>query len=154
MILHAWRIFQRRHTAIALTGEGARLYGGRWNSKGKSVIYASQSAALAALEMLVHLQSPRPLASYLLVRLSFDDALVEKLNAKRLPKNWRTYPAPRKLQLRGDRWIASRSSAVLQVPSAIVETEHNFLLNPTHPDFSSVRRARPKLFLFDPRLKK
>ena len=154
MILHVWRIFQRRHAAIALTGEGARLYGGRWNSKGKSVIYTSQSAALAALEMLVHLQSPRPLASYLLVRLSFDDSLIEKLDAKRLPKNWRSYPAPRKLQLLGDRWLASQSSAVLQVPSAIVEAEHNFLLNPAHPDFSAVRRGRPKPFQFDPRLKR
>lgn len=153
MILHAWRIFQRQHAAIAFTGEGARLYGGRWNSKGTAIIYASESVSLAALEMLVHLQSPRHLASYLVARLSFDDSLVERIDAGRLPKDWRSYPAPRALQTLGDRWLSGRSSAVLQVPSAIVEGEHNFLLNPAHPDFSTIRRGKPRPFQLDPRLK-
>jgi RES domain-containing protein len=153
VILHAWRISQRQHAAIAFTGEGARLFGGRWNSKGTALIYASESASLAALEMLVHLQSPRLLNSYLVARLSFDDSLVEKIDARRLPRNWRSYPALRELQALGDQWLLRRSSAVLQVPSVIVETEHNFLLNPAHPDFSAIRRGRPRPFQFDPRLK-
>ena len=153
MILHAWRIFQRQHAAIAFTGEGARLYGGRCNSKGTALIYASESVSLAALEILVHLQSPRHLASYLVARLSFNDSLVEKIDAKRFPRNWRSYPAPRELQALGDRWLLRQSSAVLQVPSAIVEGEHNFLLNPAHPDFSAIRRGKPRPFQFDPRLK-
>jgi RES domain-containing protein len=152
VIVHAWRIFHRRHAAIAFTGEGARLFGGRWNSKGRALIYASESAALAALEMLVHLQSPRHLASYFLAKLSFDDSLVEKIEPRRLPKNWRLYPAPQALQALGDRWLAGQSSAVLQVPSAIVETEHNFLINPSHPDFSTIRRGKPRPFQFDMRL--
>jgi len=153
VILHAWRIFQRRHAAIAFTGEGARLYGGRWNSRGTALLYASESVSLAALEILVHLQSPRHLASYLVARLSFDDSLVEKIGLKRLPRNWRSYPAPRELQNLGDRWAARQASVVLQVPSVIVAGEHNFLLNPAHPDFPAIRRGVAKPLPFDPRLK-
>jgi RES domain-containing protein len=78
--------------------------------------------------------------------------LVSTLDPARLPASWRSFPAPADLQLLGDEWIASKSSAVLKVPSAIIETETNYLLNPLHSDFSGVVQADPRPFRFDVRL--
>lgn len=115
----------------------ARLFGGRWSSKGVRVVYAAESVALAVLKVLVHLDSGDVLTAYSLCSAEFDDSLVERLDRPALPANWRDYPAPARLQRVGDKWVASGSSAVLEVPSVIVETESNYLLNPAHPDFES-----------------
>jgi len=131
----AWRIFKKKHRASAFTGEGARRFGGRWNSRGIGVIYTSESPSLAVLEMLVHLQAQEILAAYLLAPVTFDDSLVKSLSPKKLPSYWRKEPAPAALQAIGDRWIASRESPVLRVPSVIVAMEFNYLLNPAHEDF-------------------
>jgi RES domain-containing protein len=150
----AWRIVKARHAASAFDGEGARVEGGRWNSPGTAVVYTSQSAALAALEMLVHLGRGSILAAYVLIRCTFDEGLVSGLDRRRLPKNWRSYPPPPELQLIGDEWVKSGTSAVLDVPSAIIETESNYLLNPQHRDFQAIRVMRPQPFEFDLRLLK
>jgi RES domain-containing protein len=152
--LTAWRIVKPRHAANAFDGEGARLEGGRWNSPGTPVVYTSQSAALAALELLVHLGRGSILRAYVLIPCMFDAAVVSRLDRKRLPKNWRSYPAPSDLQAIGDQWIKSAASAVLEVPSVVIETESNYLLNPNHREFESVRLMRPQPFDFDLRLLK
>ncbi len=79
MTVTAWRIFKPKHAAAAFTGEGARLYGGRWNSKGTAVVYAAGSAALAALELLVHLAPQRMLELYQLCDVTFDEKIVEQM---------------------------------------------------------------------------
>jgi RES domain-containing protein len=150
--LTAWRIYKKRHAKQAFGGEGARLFGGRWNSPGHAVIYLAQSQALAALEMLVHLEAADALRRYLVCPVSFDDSLVEAIDPGALPANWRKDPAPRKLQSIGDDWIESKRSAVLRVPSAIVAVESNFLLNPAHPDFGKVMIGKGEAFRFDRRL--
>jgi RES domain-containing protein len=150
--LAAWRIVKARHAAGAFDGEGARVEGGRWNSPGMPVVYTSQSAALAALEMLVHLGRGSILGAYVLIPCTFDDALVSRLDRKRLPRNWRSYPAPPELQLIGDQWIKSGRSAALEVPSAVIETDSNYLLNPRHRDFRAIRIMDPQPFEFDLRL--
>jgi RES domain-containing protein len=150
----AWRIVKARHAAGAFDGEGARVEGGRWNSPGTPMVYTSQSAALAVLEMLVHLGRGSALPAYVLIPCAFDDALVSPLDRKRLPKHWRSYPAPPELQLIGDEWIKSGRSAVLEVPSAVIETESNYLLNPRHTDFAGVRLMEPQPFEVDVRLLK
>jgi RES domain-containing protein len=152
MAIGAWRIVKARHAAGAFDGEGARIEGGRWNSPGTAVVYTSQSAALAALELLVHLGRGAILAAYVLITCSFDDALVTRLDRKRLPKTWRSYPAPPELQLIGDEWVRSGASAVLEVPSAVIDTESNYLLNPRHRDFRAVRVAPAQPFELDLRL--
>jgi RES domain-containing protein len=152
--LHAWRIFKPKHAASAFTGEGARLFGGRWNSKGTAVIYTAGSVSLATLEMLVHLQAPHLLDAYLLARVTFADSLVENLAPKLLPADWRADPAPAATMAFGDRWVAEGRSAVLRVPSAIIESEYNYLLNPAHPAFRKIAIARAEPFGFDPRLVK
>jgi RES domain-containing protein len=149
----AWRIFKKRYKKFALRGEGARVYGGRWNSKGTAVIYTSQSPSLAVLEILVHLQAQDVLDDYLLAPVSFDLTLVESVRLSNLPSSWRRYPAPAALQKTGDRWIERGSSAVFKVPSVIIPDESNYLLNPAHPDFARCILGKAKPFKFDPRLR-
>ena len=153
-MLHVWRLFKRKYAASAFTGEGARLVPGRWNSKGVALVYASQSAALAVLEMYVNLDAAPPTDDYCLAEATFDESLLTAITAKGLPKNWRSYPAPHELRKIGDDWILSGKSAVLRVPSAIVELECNFLLNPAHPDFRKIKIGVPVPFRFDSRLMK
>jgi RES domain-containing protein len=148
-----WRIVKTARLATAFDGEGARLHGGRWNSPGTALVYTAESQALAALELLVHLQSSQLLLSFSAVPASFDGRSVEALDPGRLPRGWRRYPAPPALQQIGDRWAAELRSAVLQVPSAIVPDERNFLLNPAHPDFKKIRIGPPAPFEYDARLK-
>ena len=152
MRITAWRIVKARHAANAFDGEGAHLDCGRWNSPGTPLVYTSGSAALVALEMLVHLGRRSILGAYVLIACTFEERLIERLDLKRLPPNWRSYPAPPDLQLIGDEWAKTAAAAVLQVPSAVIETESNYLLNPHHQDFKTVRVGDPRPFDFDERL--
>ena len=154
MAITAWRIVKARQAANAFDGEGARADGGRWNSPGIPVVYTSQSAALAALELLVHLGRGAILAAYVLIPCTFDETLVSRLDRRRLPKNWRSYPAPPELQVIGDEWVKSGRSTVLEVPSAVIDTDSNYLLNPHHREFQTIRVMRPQPFAFDLRLLK
>jgi len=149
MNLRAWRIVKAKHAATAFSGEGARLFGGRWNSPGVSLVYTSSTQALAALESLVHLNPP-VLFQYAVIPVEFDAALVEKVSA--LPAGWRDSPAPPSTQALGDAWAAQARSAVLELPSVIIPGESNFLLNPAHPDFRKIVIGKPAPFAFDPRL--
>ena len=152
-MLSCWRIVQRRYAGQAFTGEGARLYGGRWNSPGHAVVYAAAARSLAVLEMLVHLDGPQLLRAYQLIEASFPESLVTELAAKDLPPDWRDDPAPRSTQFLGDEWLQKAQSAVLRVPSVLIPEEHNCLLNPAHPGFRQIRIFPPANFAFDPRLK-
>ena len=89
------------------------------------MIYTSQSAALAALELLVHLGRSRSLIDYVIFSCTFDASLVKTIRPSELPSDWRSYPAPPSLQAIGDGWIRSGDAAVLNVPSAVIEGETN-----------------------------
>ena len=154
MHITAWRIVKARHATHAFDGEGARIEGGRWNSPGTPMVYTSGSAALAALEMLVHVGRSTMLSAYVLISCTFDSALVSRIDRRALPKHWRAYPAPPELQQLGDEWVRSATSAVFEVPSAVIETDVNYLFNPRHADASSIRIGRPGSFAFDLRLLK
>jgi len=153
-VLTAWRIVKTRRAASAFDGEGARLFGGRWNSPGIAMVYLAGSRALAALEMAVHLDRSTLLNAFSLIECSFDESLVVGLATSALPTNWKTSPPPLALAAIGDEWINGAASAILAVPSAIIEEELNFLLNPNHADFSKVTISAPRPFDFDPRLLK
>ncbi len=152
MTLSAWRIVKSKHAAGAFSGYGAKTYGGRWNSPGFAVVYCAGSTSLAMLEMLVHLAAPDILKRYVLFEATFDDSLVEVVDVKSLPRNWRRSPAPASLQAIGDDWVSAARSAVLRVPSAIVPSEWNYLLNPSHADFAKVSIGPKHPVKFDPRL--
>jgi RES domain-containing protein len=150
--MKAWRITKQRHARTAFSGEGARLYGGRWNSPGVPLVYVAQSQSLAILEVLVHLDAPALLEKYVFLEVDCDASLVIDLDRSPLPKNWQSDPVPDAIQAIGDRWVSSGNSAVLRVPSVLVPEESNFLLNPRHPDFGKIGISRPHAFRFDPRL--
>jgi len=130
------------------------MYGGRWNSPGTPMVYAAQSQSLAILEMLVHLDSPNLLKRYILFGIEIETTLISPVDRSSLPKNWKTDPVPTSVQTIGDRWAASFISVALNVPSALVPDESNFLLNPLHPDFPKLKIQKPLAFQFDPRLTK
>jgi len=116
------------------------------------VAYTSDSIALAALEVLAHLQSTKVLQAYSLVPVRFPEESVEILDAASLPAGWRRFPSPVENQAIGDRWVVERRSLILRVPSVIVPAAANFLINPSHPEFGKVAVGRPERFAFDPRL--
>ena len=151
-MLTAWRIVKAQHAATAFNGDGARLFGGRWNSRGLPVVYAAASPALAALELLVHLGSSGALAAYISIACRFDERLVLRLDRHRLPKEWRSSPAVPELAVLGDAWLKDGTSAVLAVPNAIIPAEWNYLLNPMHADFGSIEIGTREPFEFDLRL--
>jgi RES domain-containing protein len=153
MSVTAWRIVKSKYPASqAFDGEGARLYGGRWNSRGVAVVYTAQSQALAVLEMLVHLDAADLLMSYVFVGVTMEEALVSDLAETDLPVDWRSDPSPTKLREIGDIWVASNASVALRVPSAVIPAEYNYILNPKHPEFRKLTVGRPIPYVYDPRL--
>jgi RES domain-containing protein len=126
-----------------LSGEGARLYGGRWNSSGRALVYAASDAALAVLEVRVHLDLPPDLIpdDYVLMKLDLSGMTVEHLaDSPAYPRAF------------GDRWLEQSRSPVLRVPSFIVPDASNLLLNPTHPEAANAKIVSTNPFAFDPRL--
>ena len=149
----AWRLVKTRHAGAAFDGEGARLYGGRWNQPGTAVVYLGGSAALCALETFVHLARSDRALSFVLSEVRIPDGVaIERLEKDRLPPNWREEPAPPATMAIGTRWSAQKRSAILEVPSAIVPMESNYLLDPAHPDAARIVVSPPKPFSFDPRM--
>jgi RES domain-containing protein len=147
-----WRIVPEDQAAAAFDGEGARLYGGRWNSVGTAMVYAAEHASLAALEVRVHKETTRRLKPYKCFAFQFDEKLMEALRAGGLPKDWQQEPPPASLQRLGDDWVRSGVSAILAVPSVIIPIELNYLINPGHPDFAKIKIEKPTNSAFDPRL--
>lgn len=152
-MLTAWRLVHKRKVDEAFTGTGSRRYGGRWNYKGIGVVYVSDSLALAALEIIVHAASYQALRDYVSIKVVFPKALVVDVNnIARLPKDWRADPPPKKLKETGKKWYFDQISAVLKVPSTIIPTECNYVLNSGHPDFKKVATKEAAPFNFDQRL--
>jgi RES domain-containing protein len=147
-----WRIIPADQATTAFDGEGARLYGGRWNSVGIPMVYASEHQSLAALEVRVHIDRTRMRKLYQCFAFHFDEQAMNVFPAADLPKDWRQEPPPPSLQLLGDHWVKSGASAILAVPSAIIPTELNYLINPRHPDFAKIKIERSIDFAFDQRL--
>ena len=149
--MQVWRICSRRYQRF--DGEGASLYGGRWNHAGTAVVYTSASLALAALELFVHIDVDLLPNDLVAIAAEFPEKLaVETVKSTSLPKNWRRYPALESLKNIGTTWATDGSTAILAVPSAIIPEEQNYLLNPAHQDFKQVRLRRPIPFHFDPRM--
>ncbi len=146
----AWRLTKTKYLATAWDGEGARTSGGRWNSVGVAVVYVSDSLSLALVETLAHLTFG-VLPAYSAIRVSFDDSIVTAVDPGALPRDWRVSPPPLSTQRIGDRWVAAATSAALRIPSVIVPSEFNYLLNPAHPDFARLVIGPAEPFPFDAR---
>ena len=151
-MVSAWRIVMRDRAASAFTGEGARLYGGRWNSLGVAMSYAAESRALAALEMLVHLDWAEAVGEFALVEMQCPAELIENAPAT-LPADWASFPAPLALAAMGDYWVANGMRPVLRVPSVVIPQEWNYLVNPRHAGFARIKFGKPVAFDVDGRLR-
>lgn len=150
-MLTVWRLLTARFAQSAFSGEGARLYGGRWNRKGTPMVYTAGSQSLAMLEMLVQDEPLR--ARYVMVPATLPKNLrIERVTPDRLPSDWRDIGAREQLQAIGTNWARSRTSAVLAVPSVVIPTEMNYLLNPLHPAFARIAISKPEAFVTDLRL--
>ncbi len=148
----AYRIVKPKFANTAFDGEGARLFGGRWNSKGVKIVYTSASASLATLETFVHLGIDARTVSHLLIEIDIPDEIIIKLDPSQLPDYWSVNPTPEACQTIGNRWVASMKSAVLAVPSAIMKIERNYLINPEHPDFKNIIIEKGTSYVFDERM--
>ena len=136
-----------------LSGEGARLHGGRWNHRGTAVIYTSETRSLATVELLVHVSLSFAPTDLKMATIEVpDEPAPEVVDVAALPPNWRGFPAPPELADLGTSWARSGRSLLLRVPSAVVEREHNILINPAHPDIARIALAGVEDFLLDQRL--
>ncbi len=125
---------------------------GRWNSIGVPLVYASQSVALAYLEMLAHVAVQYPPHDYWLFEMDIPEKFVRRLSVKDCPKEWNKRPPANASRKVGNEWFKRRESLALMVPSVIVPFEANVLVNPQHPKFDLDWVKGPTLFLPDTRL--
>jgi RES domain-containing protein len=148
----AYRIARTRHIRD-LSGLGAKLYGGRWNSKGTAIVYTSENRSLATVEYLVHVPISIIPDDLSIASIEIPDSIKPKyLLLGNLPKNWRDYPPPPELAEIGTKWALSLASLLLRVPSAVVENEFNILIIPQHPDIKRISISKIEKFRFDKRL--
>ena len=143
----------RRRYARSLTGVGAALYPGRWNSEHVPMIYCGSSGALCALEVLVHIDRDRPPLDIVISTLIVpDEAPMYTPGRRQLPRGWVAKHYSTHVQEFGDRFIHDKKHLVLRVPSAVVPSEFNYLLNPLHPEIDNVKVSSVVPFTFDTRL--
>jgi len=152
-----WRIAKHtaKYQASDLSGGGAKLTGGRWNSKGIELVYASTTIALATLETLAHLGDDIAIRNAFLVKISVPAALWKKreiVEASELPPSWLAEPAGSTTIEFGDAWLAGGSATLLLVPSIIVPEEYNALINPAHPESRRLKSEVLRQYIYDPRL--
>jgi RES domain-containing protein len=151
-LIRAWRIVNARNAAAAFSGDGSRRSGGRWNSRGYRAVYVADSLALATLEVMVHGVSYETLQNYVCILATIPKKIIQGVDLKSLPRNWRDDLPPAKLRELGDRWLNEQKSAALKVPSAVIPVEFNYVLNPRHKDFGKIEIAEPLSLAFDKRL--
>ena len=147
-----WRLARKRPGARALDGEGAKLYGGRWNQRGTPAIYTASTISLAALEILVHLEDASLLRLYTPFPIDIPEDSIEEVPTEELPEDWRESPVPLSCQELGSRFLEEGRSLALKVPSVVIPLEANYVLNPAHPALARAEVGEPAVFVFDPRL--
>lgn len=150
-MLTVWRLVTARFADTAFSGEGARLYGGRWNRKGVPLVYTAESQSLAMLEMLVQDEPLR--ARYAIIPARIPKILkIKQIKPAQLPADWRTISARAQLQALGNAWALEQTTAVLAVPSVVIPGETNYILNPLHSHFSKIEIGEHQAFITDLRL--
>jgi RES domain-containing protein len=144
-----WRIVDPKYAESAFSGIGAEIAGGRFNSKGRRMVYTAGSVSLAMLEQLVQANKRRRLRGHVCIPVTFEETFVEAHDADSLPKGWDARPYRHASQDFGDRWLREQRSLVLCVPSVVVPQEYNYLINPSHPDMGAVEIGDAFLTPFD-----
>ncbi|AWV99141.1 RES family NAD+ phosphorylase [Arcticibacterium luteifluviistationis] len=136
-----------------ISGTGARLFGGRWNSKGMQVLYTSSSIALCTVEIAVRTPLHSLPMDYFLIKVYIpDDLAIYQIPNEVLPQKWDVLPHGDFTQKLGDSFLKKGNYLIMKTPSACVEGDFNYLVNPFHPDFDKVKIIETKKFEFDSRL--
>jgi RES domain-containing protein len=146
-----YRICDCKH-AHDVSGTGAKLFGGRWNSVGVPLHYMASNRALAALEVLANKSSMSNTVNLCLSVFEVPENSIEVLKVHELPKNWRDYPSNANVKKIGDDFVKRQKSLILAVPSAIIADEYNHLMNVQHPLAKQIKIIEVKSFEFDERL--
>jgi RES domain-containing protein len=153
--MELYRISQEFY-AKDLSGNGARLFGGRWNSEGTFALYAAANRSLALLETLAH--TPAKILQtkvYILTSLSVPDTIdMQVVNVKKLPPGWNAMEIQRYTQKVGDHFLLEKKKLLLRVPSVLMPEEDNYVLNPLHPAMKQVKIVSQRPLQFNTRLMK
>ncbi|WP_339881381.1 RES domain-containing protein [uncultured Algoriphagus sp.] len=147
-----YRIIGKKY-AGDISGIGAALYGGRWNMKGSPVLYTGESKEIALLETIVH-TPPSFIPELDILTIEIPDNSIQEIKIEDLPDNWTNYPAPAILAELAENWIESNKSIALKVPSCIIHSSNNYILNCRHPAYYKVKIIDQSGFHFDSRLAK
>jgi RES domain-containing protein len=157
-LIEAYQISKESNPAKAFSGQGAKDWGGRWNSKGVAVVYTAEHRSLSILEVLVHVKGGAGMGGsaisvpFYIYPISLDAALLEELPISSLSAGWNSEPPTAASQSLGDAWVSAARSPALAVPSVIVPEERNYVMNPNHPRFPEIKIGSPVVCSFDPRL--
>lgn len=149
--VEVWRISDKKFKKSAFSGEGARLWGGRFNSLGNKAVYTSGSLSLALLETLVQSNDRSNLKNKVVVRASIPEKFIHMPPEIELPEKWAWTPVSKASQRYGDDWITKKEHAVLKIPSVVVPIEFNYVINPKHPDFDHISLSEPEPLPLDSR---
>lgn len=145
------RRVKRKHDL--LSGIGAEKVGGRWNRMGTKAVYTSQNISLAYFEVVMHLDITEDLPNdRIIAHIEIPDDL-RIIEEKKLPSNWNSFPYNNKTQEIFTKFCKDQKAAVLKVPSAIVKTEVNYVINPLHPEANRIKVLKTERITFDHRLK-
>lgn len=143
----------RKKYSQTLSGKGAAIRGGRWNSPGMEVIYTAANRSLAMAEVAVHLSYQDLPDDYMMMTIAVPDGKnTLEIPLKELPLDWQIFPAINATQKIGDKWLTKNKYLLLKVPSVVTQGDYNFLINPDHKDFRSVKIHSLEQFKFDRRL--
>jgi RES domain-containing protein len=145
-----YRIAGKKHSDD-LTGTGAAMYGGRWNRKGTPVLYTGETKEIALLETIVH-TPPMIVPKLDIVTLEIPDDSIMTIEIDMLPSNWESYPAPTVLSEIGEQWVEDSKAIALKVPSCIIHSAYNLILNCRHIDYRFVKLVDKRNFKFNSRL--
>ena len=135
-----------------INGVGASIAGGRWNSKGTKLLYTCENRALCTAEIAVHTPLGIFPNNYYLQTISIPDCKTSTIDSHRLPGSWRNFPHEMFTKTIGDHFVQQNNQLVLKVPSAIVQDEYNYLINPSHKLFQKIKIIRLDSFKFDRRM--
>jgi RES domain-containing protein len=151
-LIRVYRIVREPYAKTPLDGEGSYRFGGRWSSPGTRLAYTAEHLSLAMVEYFVHIEASDPPKDLVVVAADIPDTVSRvALTQEELPSHWRQVPAPASLAVIGDTFAIERKSAILVLPSALVPSESNWLVNPLHPEFAEIQVNAAEPFGYDAR---
>jgi RES domain-containing protein len=151
-LIRVYRIVREPYSKTPLDGEGSYRFGGRWSSPGTRIAYTAEHLSLAMIEYFVQIEASDPPKDLVVVAADIPDNVSRVvLTPRKLPANWRQVPAPPGLAVIGDSFATDRESAILVLPSALVPSESNWLINPLHPEFAEIQVHPAEPFHYDAR---